>query len=208
MEDLFTNRMEIFGEILNLLLMYHVLLFTDFVGDVDMRYNIGYSFILYIAIFICIHLYFMLRGTYKDAVHAARVKNKKRNDSAAHKLKQEERMNAFLERVERFKETAGPNADAEFMAELEEIAELQTWDQMEVRIARSKDMRARRKAFTAFQRDLEKKLAKDRKALRIMESESSPSEYDDEEDYYEELPEHREVHLKIAQSKHEFERKQ
>ena len=56
--------MEIFGEILNLLLMYHVLLFTDFVGDVDMRYNIGYSFIIYIAIFICIHLYFMLKGTY------------------------------------------------------------------------------------------------------------------------------------------------
>ena len=38
MEDIFQNRMEIFGEVINLILMYHVLLFTDFVHDPHLRY--------------------------------------------------------------------------------------------------------------------------------------------------------------------------
>ena len=47
MESVFNNRMEIFGEIINLFLMYHVLLFTDFVQDIELRYSIGYSFIFF-----------------------------------------------------------------------------------------------------------------------------------------------------------------
>ena len=63
MEDVFTNRIEIFGEITNLVLMYHVLLFTDFVGDIPIRYSIGYSFIFFTGIFISVHLYLMLRDS-------------------------------------------------------------------------------------------------------------------------------------------------
>lgn len=63
MENLFTNRMEIFGELTNHVLMYHMMLFTQFVADEKVRYNIGYSFILFMAIFICVHLFFMLRAT-------------------------------------------------------------------------------------------------------------------------------------------------
>ena len=61
MEDLFTNRMEIFGELTNLILMYHMMLFTDFVADVELRYATGYSFILFITVFISVHMYFMLK---------------------------------------------------------------------------------------------------------------------------------------------------
>ena len=66
MKDLFTNRMEIFGELTNLGLMYHMMLFTDFVSDAAIRYGIGYSFIFFVTIFISVHLYFMLRGTMKQ----------------------------------------------------------------------------------------------------------------------------------------------
>ena len=63
MEDPFTNKMELFGELTNLLLMYHMLLFTDFVSDPNLRYAIGYSFIGFVIIFIVVHLFFMLKET-------------------------------------------------------------------------------------------------------------------------------------------------
>lgn len=50
-------------------------------------------------------------------------------------------------------------------------------------------MNARKRAYAGYQRDLQKKLADERVAQRIQESESSASEYDDEMDYYEESPE-------------------
>ena len=65
MADLLTNRMEIFGELTNLGLMYHMMLFTDFVSDAEIRYGIGYSFIIFVTIFISVNFYFMLRGTLK-----------------------------------------------------------------------------------------------------------------------------------------------
>ena len=64
MEDYFTNTMEIFGEITNLVLMYHVLLFTDFVSDVEMRYAIGFCFIIVMGLFISVHMYLMIRDTF------------------------------------------------------------------------------------------------------------------------------------------------
>ena len=64
MEDIFQNRMEIFGEVINLILMYHVLLFTDFVHDPHMRYMIGYCFIFFTFVFISVHLYFLARTTF------------------------------------------------------------------------------------------------------------------------------------------------
>ena len=83
MEDYFTNRMEIFGEITNLFLMYHVLLFTDFVRDVQLRYAIGFSFIGFMAIFIVVHLFLMLKDTLQKCRDSARRKQKKRNDEEA-----------------------------------------------------------------------------------------------------------------------------
>ena len=89
MEDIFTNRMEIFGEIINLLLMYHVLLFTDFILDPVMRYTIGYFFIGFIGVFISVHMYFLARTTYMQLKHKWRLRRKRKQDEAAQKERQE-----------------------------------------------------------------------------------------------------------------------
>ena len=81
MEDLFANRMEIFCELINLVLMYHLLLFTDFVQDVTLRYWIGYSFIGFMMFFICVHLYFMLKDTIKELKHSLKKKCSKKNQA-------------------------------------------------------------------------------------------------------------------------------
>ena len=81
MESIFNNRMEIFGEIINNLLMYHVLLFTDFVQDVELRYAIGYSFIAFTGVFISTHMYFMLGTTIKDVKHRWMIKRRKQADA-------------------------------------------------------------------------------------------------------------------------------
>ena len=73
--------MEIFGEIINLFLMYHVLLFTDFVHDVELRYIIGYSFIGFTGIFITVHMYFMLGTTIKDVKHRCMIRRRKKADA-------------------------------------------------------------------------------------------------------------------------------
>ncbi len=95
MEDLFTNRIEIFSEITNLFLMYHVLCFTDFVYDPEMRYMIGYSFILFIGMFIATHLYFMMRGTIKDATTKHRTKLKKKRDKKQKEEAEKQKLDIF-----------------------------------------------------------------------------------------------------------------
>ena len=89
MEDTFTNRMEIFGEVINLMLMYHVLLFTDFIADPELRYTIGYFFIGFIGIFICVHMYFLARTTFMQLKEKWRIRKKKKQDEAAQQERQE-----------------------------------------------------------------------------------------------------------------------
>ena len=83
MEDIFTNRMEIFAEITNLVLMYHVLLFTDFVSDVEVRYGIGFSFIGCMGIFVSVHLFLMIKDTLQKFRDSARKRQKKKRDAEA-----------------------------------------------------------------------------------------------------------------------------
>jgi len=67
MDSLVLNRMEILGELTNLMLMYHLLCFTDFVLDPELRYSIGYSFVFVMLLYIAINLFLMLRGTLTKA---------------------------------------------------------------------------------------------------------------------------------------------
>ena len=88
-KDTFTNRMEIFGEVINLTLMYHVLLFTDFIADPELRYTIGYFFIGFIGIFICVHMYFLARTTFIQLREKWRIRKKKKQDEAAQRERQD-----------------------------------------------------------------------------------------------------------------------
>jgi len=101
MEDNFSNGMEIFSEITNLALMYHVLLFTDFVLDVNIRYMIGYSFITCMAIFISVHVFLMIRDTLLKCRDLSRKKQKKKRDKKAKLRARERKMNSFKEKISR-----------------------------------------------------------------------------------------------------------
>jgi len=89
MESPLLNKMEIFGELINLVLMYHLLLFTDFIQDVNLRYNVGYSFIFFSLFFITVHLCLMLKGTIikgKGCLKEKCNKKKKKKETAFVKM--------------------------------------------------------------------------------------------------------------------------
>ena len=54
--------MEIFNEIVIIILIYHCLCFTDYLPDVFARYNVGYSCCVVLLINILVNIIFMLRG--------------------------------------------------------------------------------------------------------------------------------------------------
>ena len=78
MENVFQNRIEIFGEMINLILLYHVLLFTDFVYDPEIRYSIGYLFIFFTGIFISVHLFFLARTSFLKFKQQWKLRQKKK----------------------------------------------------------------------------------------------------------------------------------
>merc|ERR1719232_185597 len=106
MEDIFTNRMEIFSELTNLVLMYHVLLFTDFVGDIPVRYEIGYSFIGFMALFISVHLFLMMRDTLLKCRNIHRRKQKKKRDAASKEKARIMKLEQFKKRIRLLKRKA------------------------------------------------------------------------------------------------------
>ena len=57
--------MEIFNEVTNLILVYHMLTFTDWVGDPAMRFNLGYSVMLAVLINVTVHFSFLIGSTIK-----------------------------------------------------------------------------------------------------------------------------------------------
>jgi len=46
------NRTELFNEAINMVISYHYILFTDFLDNVEMKFNIGWSIIGCISILI------------------------------------------------------------------------------------------------------------------------------------------------------------
>jgi len=61
MASKFANNMETFNEITNIFLMYHLQCFCDFVPDAQKRSEIGKSFIVFTALNLAVHLYFLGR---------------------------------------------------------------------------------------------------------------------------------------------------
>ena len=48
--------LEVFNEVCCLILMYHLLCFTDFLPDAEFRYYLGYSYVFFAVGNISIHL--------------------------------------------------------------------------------------------------------------------------------------------------------
>ena len=57
--------MEIFNEVTNLILVYHMLTFTDWVADPRMRYQLGFSVILCVLMNVSVHFTFLIASTIK-----------------------------------------------------------------------------------------------------------------------------------------------
>ena len=56
----FSTKMEIFNECTNILLIYHMMMFTDWVYDPVRRYTIGYVVILVVVGNIATHFSFLI----------------------------------------------------------------------------------------------------------------------------------------------------
>ena len=61
----FRNVSENFNEFIIFICFLHVFLFTDFVGDKSMQYNLGYSLMTVIGVFLTFHLTIILLVTLK-----------------------------------------------------------------------------------------------------------------------------------------------
>jgi hypothetical protein len=73
-EDKNRVRVEIFNEIMIIVMNYHMLTFTDFNLDAMGQYKMGYSFILIILVVITINILVMLDKKYKQYQRSIRLK--------------------------------------------------------------------------------------------------------------------------------------
>ena len=64
MKSNFKNKMELYNECTCVLLMYHLMCFSDFVPYASTRSELGKSFIFFIFLNVSVHLYFMMKESY------------------------------------------------------------------------------------------------------------------------------------------------
>lgn len=63
-DDDLVLKLEIFNEFTNLVLLYHILLFSDWISDASTRYLIGWAFIGANAINMSVHFFLLLKETF------------------------------------------------------------------------------------------------------------------------------------------------
>ena len=59
------RNMETFNEVATLLVLYLLMYFSDFNHDDDLRYDLGYAYIVVVSLFAAVHLLFLLIETCK-----------------------------------------------------------------------------------------------------------------------------------------------
>jgi hypothetical protein len=58
-DSTFKNRNEVFNEVVMMILTYHILMFTEFIGEPSTRYEIGKSFLGFLALLITVNMILM-----------------------------------------------------------------------------------------------------------------------------------------------------
>ena len=79
-ETLVTN-LEILNEVTTLVLLYHLLCFTNFCPDVRTQVLVGYSFVFFLSANMATHVFFLLRSTFLD--YKRKYNLKKQRDEIA-----------------------------------------------------------------------------------------------------------------------------
>ena len=62
-DSAFSTKMEMFNEVTNIILVYHMMTFTDWVADPETRYAMGFSACLCVCMNMTIHFYFLMLST-------------------------------------------------------------------------------------------------------------------------------------------------
>ena len=75
------TRIEIFNELASILLCYMMLCFTDWIPTAQMRYKLGWVYILVISMHLGTHLVLMIKNTYITAKEKARERYAKKRSS-------------------------------------------------------------------------------------------------------------------------------
>ena len=57
------NDIEVFNEVMTLIILYHIFCFTDFVTDPEMRFNLGYSCLFFNFVHLAVNMYFLITET-------------------------------------------------------------------------------------------------------------------------------------------------
>lgn len=57
--------MELFNESLTLVSSYHLMLFTDFVPSIEIRYTVGWSLVIIVLICFLFNFYFIFYGIFR-----------------------------------------------------------------------------------------------------------------------------------------------
>mmetsp|Transcript_46376 Transcript_46376/g.61428 ORF Transcript_46376/g.61428 Transcript_46376/m.61428 type:complete len:128 (+) Transcript_46376:1572-1955(+) len=78
LDTIFATWMETFNECTNLILLYILMLFSDFVGDPETRSQIGIAYMVIIICFAAVHLFFLFADSAKSLAHKCKECSQKR----------------------------------------------------------------------------------------------------------------------------------
>lgn len=87
--------MEMFSECILMLVMYHLVCFTPFVPDFEVRFRLGYM----VCGLVCLHLAVSIVLMLKDKPRELRLKYQLRNAKKAHKAQRQELQDRLEERA-------------------------------------------------------------------------------------------------------------
>ena len=74
----YSTIVEIFNEVINLILMYHILCFTFFVPEANIRYLVGYSFIGFTVFNLSVHIILMLVEVFQSLLATFKARHVKK----------------------------------------------------------------------------------------------------------------------------------
>ena len=72
------NSQEILNEVLSVVIMYHIFCFTDWLPDAHVKFNLGYSCLLFNFLNISSNLVVILTNTYKSIKRGLKIQYLKR----------------------------------------------------------------------------------------------------------------------------------
>ena len=65
--------MEAFTEVSTILVLYTVMAFSDFT-DIEARHSCGFAFIAIVSLYMCVHIYFMMRDSFQRVKTCCKTK--------------------------------------------------------------------------------------------------------------------------------------